>query len=200
MQMGRMPLFYGTSMLADGMSRYRSGGLEYSPMHENIDGTLRVLVNEFNTLWEQGKFDYKSVQIAAGHKLLTLRDLLRARNGVSVSARLGPDGKRAPRGWTEWVAANLSIDRTHAARCISYAINPDREYARQHRKYTTFRADVRRIGRNWPNYTDAERRIYVIEALRRWGEAKAQAEDWAVDVGFEEGEMNGNAPSLQLAR
>ncbi len=147
-------------------------------MHENIDGTLRVLVKEFNTLWAQGKSDYKSIQIAAGHKLLTLRDLLRTRNGLSDSAKLGPDGKRAPKGWTEWVAANLSIDRTHAARCIHYAINPDVELARQRRKYTTFRGDIRRIGRNWSSYTDAERKTFM-DAISRWEEAKTQAPGWS---------------------
>lgn len=138
-------------------------------MNDNIDGSLRSLAEEINDLDKQGK----GMQVAMGHKLIAVRELLRERNGECRRGNRGIDGLCAPRGWKEWTRQNLTISGSQASRCVRCAINPDelrRTRERIRGGTISLTSPLPRFKRMWPKFTDAGKAAiagFIREEIRR---------------------------------
>ena len=128
-------------------------------MNENIDSSLSSLASEINELDAQDKTEHRGKQAAMGHKLLAVRELLRARNGEHISGKRGLDGKRAPNGWQEWLKKNLTTGHTHANNCVRFALDPEgmaqRTRAKTTRDARSPAAVIACARRAWPHLDDA---------------------------------------------
>ena len=95
----------------------------------NLDAALSSLAAEVNELEGDRKSGNNSKQVAMGHKLIAIRELLRERNGINFGS-IDRTGNHAPKGWEQWVKDNLTISLTHARNCVQFAVDPEGMRAR----------------------------------------------------------------------
>jgi hypothetical protein len=91
----------------------------------NLDAALSSLATEVNELEADRKSGNNSKQVAMGHKLIAIRELLREKNGENIRGGLDATGRHAPTGWEQWVRENLTISSAHASKCVKHAVDPE---------------------------------------------------------------------------
>lgn len=135
----------------------------------NMDIALTTLASEINALETARASDNKSKQVAMGHKLIVIRELLRQKNGAHISGHYDCTGNRAPIGWGQWVTDNLTITLDHAATCIKIAADPDglaKKAAKQTRYGYRAVTILRGINRGWPTWTKEQRDEFCAGVLK----------------------------------
>jgi hypothetical protein len=94
-------------------------------MMSNLDTALSSLAAEVNEFEADRKTGNNSKQVAMGHKLIAIRELLRERNGERTCGILDATGHHPPNGWEQWVKDNLTICVSQARFCIWHALDPE---------------------------------------------------------------------------
>jgi hypothetical protein len=112
-------------------------------MESNLDTALTTLATEVNELEADRKTGNNSKQVAMGHKLIAIRELLRERNGERTFGILDATGHYPPNGWEQWVKDNLTICLSHTRYCIWHALDPEGMAAKE-------RADSKKRRANKP--------------------------------------------------